>query len=47
MKEFEKDIGNKCKHYKNVEEGFYCWKCIEKLINKRFIQKDKDDTKRD
>ena len=29
-------LGTKCKHYSNVDEGFYCWKCLEKLV--RFVK---------
>jgi len=26
-------VGTKCPHYDNVDEGFYCWKCLERFGN--------------
>jgi len=32
MKKTNKEIlGDRCYHYSDVEDGFYCWKCLEKL----------------
>ena len=30
---FEELIGKRCQHYSKVDDGFYCWKCIQKIEN--------------
>ena len=28
-------LKNKCQHYNNVDDGWYCWKCLQKDRNVR------------
>jgi len=31
----DKSNKDRCWHYSGVDKGFYCWKCVEHLMDKR------------
>jgi len=31
----DKSNKDRCWHYSGVDKGFYCWKCVEHLLDKR------------